>query len=724
MLSSQKENTAADPAAELQKHRRGRFLAVKIGLFLLFAMAVVRLVQIQIIDTQKYQEIARKQYEAKVFLPSTRGSIFDRHGTVLASNTLLVSYAADPKIVGDGAPGIARKFSRVFGKSESFYLEKLHSQKRFVWLERHVLPEVARSLNARQLEGVVELAEPKRLYQYDEIGGQAVGCTNIDNVGISGIEYAFDRQLKGVDGFVIMQRDGLGRKRPSFDYPRRDPVSGHSVTLTIDIGYQSIVEEELKRGVVRTKADAGLAVMMQPATGEILAMAHYPSVNPNSLDGVEMSVLKARTVTDMIEPGSVFKIVTAAAALEDKLVKPDQLFNAEHGKYKVPLNNGKFRLITDTHENGILTFQQGMELSSNIVMAKVSDIIGAERLYTQARNFGFGMSTGIELPGEASGDMKRPVEWSLASLNSIAYGYEVGVTPLQIAAAYAAVANGGVLMKPYILANEKNEVGEIVRLGQPAIIRRVVSPETAGMLKTFFVGAVEHGTGQPAKIPGTTIAGKTGTSRKYVNGEYQSGIYNASFVGFFPAEKPEFVCLVFLENPKILGYTGAVASAPIFRAIAERIINNAGVFSKARVTATVNPETLRISLPDVRNLRLSTARQMLEEAGARIHVTGTGDVVLHQTPEPGTILSVRDIVQLVTNTERPSAVLQGMHVPDLRGMSLRRAINRLTADHLDVIVVGTGIVRKQFPEAGTPGSQGMKITLVCEPRPVVNAQLY
>jgi cell division protein FtsI (penicillin-binding protein 3) len=702
-----------------------RLLTVKIILLITFVAAALRLIQIQVLDSNKYQAIARKQYEVKIVLPSTRGNIYDRQGSILVSNSMFFSYAADPKIVGDAANAVAKRFSRVFGKPEQIYLQKLESEKRFVWLERHVSPEIAKRLQANTLEGVAELNEPKRLYHYDNIGGQVIGCTNIDNVGISGIEYSYDLQLRGVDGFVVMQRDGMGRKRPSADYPRQDPTHGHSVGLTIDVGYQSIVEDELKKGVERTKAIAGLAIILNPSTGEVLAMSHYPSLNPYDVAHTDIQTLKARAVSDMYEPGSVFKIVTASAALENKLVEPNQIFFAEHGKYKVPLNGGKFRLITDTHENGNITFQQGMELSSNIVMAKVSDIIGAERLYTQARDFGFGMPTGIELSGEASGELKRPVEWSGATLNSIAYGYEVAATPLQIAAAYCAVANNGVLMKPYIVSKEMNEIGEVIHVGRPERIRRVISEETAKTLKDFFVGVVERGTGQPARIPGTTIAGKTGTSRKFVDGKYETGSYNASFVGFFPADKPEIVCLVILENPKAGGYTGAMASAPIFKAIAQQIINNNGLFSKS-VIARNDEEEIRpaVTVPNVSHIQREIAEEILESNGLRVSALGDGDIVHRQIPEAGTKMVRGESVQLILNQSNTADLNGAITVPDLRGMSVRRAINRLTAEKLDVAVVGSGIVIHHYPEANALAAPGTKVTLICEPKSLASVQLY
>jgi cell division protein FtsI (penicillin-binding protein 3) len=723
------EQERAGAAGEVQRvqqsHSPGRLLTVKTLLLLGFLAAALRLIQIQILDSNKYQAIARKQYEVRILLPSTRGNIYDRQGSILVSNSMFFSYAADPKIVGDGANAVAKRFSRVFGKPEQIYLQKLESEKRFVWLERHVNPEIAKRLQANTLEGVAELNEPKRLYHYDNIGGQVIGCTNTDNVGISGIEFSRDAQLRGRDGFVVMQRDGMGRKRPSADYPRQDPVHGHSIGLTIDVRYQSIVEDELKKGVDRTTAIAGLAVILNPSTGEVLAMSHYPSLNPYNVGQTDIQTLRARAVSDMYEPGSVFKIVTASAALENKLVEPTQMFFAEHGKYKVPLNRGKFRLITDTHESGNITFQQGMELSSNIVMAKVSDIIGAERLYTQARDFGFGMPTGIELSGEASGELKKPVEWSGATLNSIAYGYEIAATPLQIAAAYCAVANDGVLMKPYVISKEMDENGEIIHSGRPEKIRRVISEETARTLKDFFIGVVERGTGQLARIPGITIAGKTGTSRKFVDGKYETGSYNASFVGFFPAEKPEIVCLVILENPKTGGYTGAMASAPIFKAIAQQIINNNGLFSKTAIAKNDEKEDRPLAtVPNVSHIQRDIAEGILENSGLRVSVLGDGDIVYRQIPEAGKKVLRGESVQLILNQSNAAAVNGAIAVPDLRGMSVRRAINRLTAEKLDVAVVGSGVVVHHYPWANEFAAPGTKVTLICEPRPLASAQLY
>jgi cell division protein FtsI (penicillin-binding protein 3) len=531
-----------------QKDYQHRLLIVKIVFLIAFCLAAVRLVQIQLIDAAKYQAIAKGQYEARVPLIAQRGNIYDRNGNVLVANSNFVTFTADPTIAGDDAKFIAKEFSKMTGKPEREYYSKLQGNKKYVRLERYIRPDVAEMIPMKKMAGVVKMNEAMRLYHYDEIAGQVIGSTNAENVGISGIEQQFNEILKGRDGYVIMQKDGRGRKRPSVDYPREEAVNGHSLELTIDLQYQSIADEELKKGIARTQADAGLVVLMRPQTGEILALSNYPQVNLNKVQNAD--ALKNRVVSDMYEPGSVFKIVTAAAALESEVVTLEKRIYGERGKYKIVYPGNKVRLINDSHPLENVTFLEAMALSSNIVMAKVSDLIGQERLYKKARDFGFGMATGIELPAEINGQLKKTSEWSMASLNSIAYGYEVGVTPLQIVSAYSAIANDGVLMKPYIVQREKDENGQEVFTGQPQMIRRVVPKRVNDELKQMLEAVVDKGTGDVVKTPGIRIAGKTGTSRKNVDGKYEEGSYNASFIGFFPVEKPEVVCLVMIEKPQ------------------------------------------------------------------------------------------------------------------------------------------------------------------------------
>ncbi len=703
------------PEAQSQKRMLIRMVILKLGFLLFFLVILLRLVQIQVLNAPYYQEIARRQHEATVKLPATRGGIYDRSGILLVSNTMFVSFGADPKLVGKRADDIAGRFAMVFDKSKSLYLTKLlDGERRFVWMERRVRPEYSRRIKAASFEGMVELQEPRRLYHYDHVAGQLIGFTDIDNNGLDGIELQMHDQLRGIDGHVIMARDALGRKRPQMDYPRVDPVNGNSVLLTIDLEVQSIAEEELRKGVERTKAEGGLAVVLDPGTGEILAMANHPSLNPNDVSRVEVSQRKNRVITDMFEPGSVFKIVTASAALHHRLVKPEESFYGERGRYVV---RGRKNPITDIHPYGTLTFRQAVEQSSNIILAKISNRVGAEALYTTARNYGFGIKTGIELPGEVQGELKKPSEWSGTTLNTMAYGYEVGVTPLQLAVAYAAVANKGVMMKPFVVQKVVDEHQEVVLEHHPQVVRKVISPETAATVTSFLEGVVERGTGVSAKIPGLRIAGKTGTSRKFVGGKYELGRYTASFVGFFPAEDPKAVCLVMLDNPSAGGYTGGIASAPIFKGIAQRMYAMSGRFVSK--TAFVSADRHPCVVPDVTNMTADAARTTLAAQGYEVAVQGTGLLVQEQRPGPGAGLPPGGSVTLVVVKER-SALLPGyVVVPNLHGLSMRRAVNRLVVNQLDAVLQGSGVVILQSPAAGQHVKIGTRVSVRCEPRLLV-----
>jgi cell division protein FtsI (penicillin-binding protein 3) len=694
-----------------------RTLIVKIGFLGLFAVVALRLVQIQVIQAPQYQEQSRRQSEVKVELPAERGSIYDRNGRLLVANARCVSFGADPKMVGGGKNGIAKRFATVFDKPVSAYLEKLNQDdKHFVWLERRMPQQVADRINVGEFEGLVAMSESRRMYHYDRVAGQLLGFTDIDNNGLSGVELEFDSLLRGTNGYLTMQRDALGRRRPSMDYPRVEPVNGSSVVLTIDVVYQAIVEEELRKGVEQNRADAGLAAMMDPRTGEILAMANYPSINPADPSAAPQDALRNRVITDAFEPGSVFKIVTAAAALDNNLVQPDQKFYAEQGVYTVRLPNGKKRnVITDTHKYGILTFQEAIEFSSNIVMAKISDIVGAEGLYTMARNFGFGTETGIDLPGEISGELKKPTEWSGTTLNTMAYGYEVAVTPLQLLAAYAAVANEGVLMRPYVIRRVTDPSGRDAEEFGPQVVRRVVSRHTAETLVRFFRMVVEHGTGAMAAVKGLAVAGKTGTSRKFSNGHYVPGSYTASFVGFFPADDPAVVCLVMLDNPPAERgyYTGGLVSAPIFRAIAEKLAATSSRF--VQKSGVIASDSRRAAVPDVASLAVDEAKAALAARGFDVEVRGNGGIVVRQSPGAGS-RSVRGSSVVITTGPLVSPGKGYTVIPDVRGLPIRRAVTRLALQRLDAAITGSGTVTAQSPMPGERAQPGSRVTIRCTPR--------
>ncbi|MBI5473936.1 MAG: PASTA domain-containing protein [Ignavibacteriae bacterium] len=688
-----------------------RLLWLKIGLLIFFAVVAARLVQIQVFESAKYREIAKKQYEVNVPLLASRGNIYDRNGKILVSSSMAVSYAADPKFAAKDAEKIADRFARVFGESRrsDYRARSRKNNSRFVWLERRANPETAARIKATEFDGIIQMNEPRRIYHYDHVAGQALGFTDIDNNGLSGIELEFEQQLKGKNGFLIMQRDGLGRKRPTVDYPRVEPINGNNIVLTIDLDIQSVAEEELKKGIEANGASSGLVLVLDPATGEILAMASWPSINPNYYQLADPAATKNRVITDVFEPGSVFKVVTVSAALEHKLIDPTQKFYAEKGKYVV---KGRPKPITDVHQYGMLTFREAVELSSNIVMAKASDIIGAANMYTTARNYGFGTPTGLELPGEVGGQLKRPNEWSRTTLNTMAYGYEVGVTPLQLAAAYAAVANGGKLMRPYILKQVLDEHNVVSSETNAEVIRRVISQSTADTIRSFMRGVVERGTATAAKSAVVHIAGKTGTSRKIIDGRYSLSSYTASFVGMFPAENPQVVCLAMLDNPRKLGYYGGVASAPIVKNIAEKVMATSSALAQAAPSPVGQEELL--TTPDVRAIEVESATRTLEALGFEVEVTGEGIIVTKQAPEAGTRIARSQTVRLATSGVATTVAGGYTIVPQLKGMSLRRALNQLTAARLDVKIEGSGLVASQSISAGTQVKVGTRVGIRCE----------
>ena len=715
MMERTPERTVTRGSASSMKEWNRRVLAVKGAILLFFVLVALRLVQIQVIDSGTYKEKARRQYEKPEEIPAQRGTIYDRSGHPLVTDARFISFGADPSMIGERADEIAGRFASVFQRQRSYYLEKFTGGSRhFVWLERGVNPATEARINVAEFPGVVTIPAPRRLYLYGRVAGQLLGFTGMDNNGLSGLELELDSLLRGENGRLILQQDGLNRRRQSVDYPRIDPVDGDAVNLTIDIEYQSIAEEELRKGIERNRAESGLVAMMDPATGEILAMANSPQMNPADASGADPQAVRNRVVTDMFEPGSVFKVVTASAALEGKKVVLAQKFDAEQGSYTIRLPNGKKRnTITDTHKHGVITFQEAMEVSSNIVMAKVSDIVGADALFTMARAFGFGTSTGIELPGEVRGELKHPTQWSGTTLNSMAYGYEVGVTPLQILCAYATVANKGTLMKPFVVRSVIAPEGTVVVEHRPQAIRRVVSQNTAAALTQMFRGVVERGTGLTARLAGVSVAGKTGTAKRVIDGKYAESDYTASFAGYFPAQDPAVVCLVMIENPRDRGYTGGLAAAPVFKAIAERIYATSGRFRAPRTD--VRADNGLPAVPDVTALTLDNARSLLLAGGFEPDIHGSGNIVVRQSPLPGIRAARHTTVALAMSDESPhGGGLAAM--PDVRGEAIRRALTRLALLRLEVVVQGSGVVVAQDPQPREGVRGGTRVVIRCEPR--------
>ncbi len=667
---------------KIEKAGKYRLIVLVVVFILLFIGCVVRLTTLHVLESEKLRADAKEQYEAKITLQAKRGALLDRNGEVLASNTTLYSYEVDKKGAGDSLPRLIEIFSKTFGKPKSFFEAKLKTKRNYVWLIRQVDPETLKNKIPESFKGLKVYKEPKRLYHHKTAAGQLLGSTDIDNRGIMGLELSLNEKLCGTKGYVIFRKDGLGGARPEIEYPRVNPTNGNTFYLTIDLALQFIAEEELRIGAEKNKAESGIAIMMDPKTGELLAIAQYPPMDPMDPKSCNQKDQKLKIITDRVEPGSVFKIITASAAFEDNLVTTDQLFNAENGKWGVPYGRGRIRRIVDDHPHGIISVKEAMEVSSNIVMAKISNIVGAERFYKMGRAFGFGSPTGVELPGENRGILKKPSDWSRLTLNTMAFGYEVGVTPLQLVSAYAVIANGGYLVKPHIIKKEVDANGNVLSETQTEIIRKVLSPSTVNIMKELFEGVVDSGTATAVRIPGVRIAGKTGTAKRNINGRYEPGKYTASFIGFYPVEDPKIVCLVMLDNPKGGYYYGGLTSGPVFKAIAERIIMTTDRLGSVTIQQPVMAQQL--SEPRI-------PEQSINE-------TKVNDSMMIQP------------IQEYSPEERV--------VPNLQGCSVRKAVGILSNGQLDSIVEGSGVVISQEPIAGSVVSPGTKIKLKCEPKSV------
>ncbi len=576
-------------SSETSPHRKSRrklwkFKFIMIILSILLFVVLARLFDIQILNHYKYTEIAKKQHHSKVDINPERGLIVDRNGNILSKDILSISVACDPSLFKSSKPETQEKLNKqlrqicnflslLSDKSADFYYQKIsNSNKEFVWLIRFLSPKHAESLNQVKSRGLILIDEQRRFYPYQELATQIIGCTNLDHIGISGIERSFDSILKGSGGYMYMHRDGFGYLRPSASLPIQDAYHGNDIYLTIDINFQEIVEYELKQGIKKYEAQSGLVVAMNPKSGEIIAMASYPTFNPNNVYRQDLNPMKIKAITDTYEPGSTFKLITASIALEEKLITKNEIFDAYDGLLKI--GNVNIRDEYDLREGNLA---EAMKYSSNIIFAQIASRIKTEVFINYVKRFGSGKITGIELPGEAKGKLPDIDNFNSNDKKFLGFGYGITATPIQILNSYNAIANSGKLLKPYIVNKIVTKDGNTIFENSPKIVSTPVSEKTAKYLTELLVEVIESGTGKNAKINGLKIAGKTGTSQQIEEGAYSKQHYTATFVGFFPADNPEISMIVILDRPKSEIYGGA-AAAPIFKNIVRKWLNSANFY--------------------------------------------------------------------------------------------------------------------------------------------------
>ena len=542
-------------------------------LFALFAVGLAgRLFYLQVAMHEDLVLRSEKQYQRTVDIRYGRGSIFDRNMNELATNIDTKSVYATPHEVL-GKKQAARTIASALNLNQKSVYEKLRSGRHFVWLKRKATPTEVTRLRNSSLSGVNFISEDKRFYPKRELASGAIGFVGIDNQGLAGIEHQFQSTLKGNTVRTVMEKDARGRPI-RFGKGVGDQVWGNrSVVLTLDEVIQFFTEHHLKNQVEKYQAKSGIAVVMNPNTGEIYALANIPQYNPNSYSIYQPQRWRNYAISNAYEPGSIFKPIVAAAVIDSGAALPDDMFFCENGKFGIETRNGEATFgEADNHKFGWLTLQNIIVQSSNIGSIKIAQQLGQRSFYDYIRKFGFGQKSGVELPGEAPGKVRGLSSWGLRSLASISFGQEISVTPLQITAAMGAIANGGVLMTPRIAHAVINN-GQVGDKFEPKTVRRVISVQTSRQMVDILKSVVKDGTGKKAAVKGYEVAGKTGTAQKYdpKTGGYSKTAFVSSFVGFVPADAAKVAILVMIDEPKGTHWGGSVA-APVFSNIARETL--------------------------------------------------------------------------------------------------------------------------------------------------------
>lgn len=657
---------------------RKRTLIFKIFLVLFWCVIIARLFSIQVINSDNYQAKCKKQAYIKTVIKPTRGIIYDRNHKALTMDIVQYSVSAHPYLVSEKNE-IVRELSSALNVSPDKYLKQFQSNKTFVWLEKNVPQAQIQNFveKYQKTPGLLVERITQRQYPFGEIFGQLVGFTDIDNRGICGLELQLEPVISGTSGWKIVQRDGWGRLNERINLPGKEPIDGNDVTLTIDYEYQTILHEELLNAYTNSKAEKAMGIIVNPKNGEVLAMSSILSFNPNNPSDNPISSQKNRVVTDIFEPGSAFKVVTSTAALESGTIHPNDKIDCEGGILKVAN-----RLIHDHNPYTILTFAEVIKNSSNIGTIKVAQKIGKNNVFNYCRKYGFGAKTNIQFPGETNGILHPLKDWTDLMLAQIAMGQGIGVTVLQLAFAYSAIANGGYLLEPQLIKTIATKDNVVIFEGRPKYIRQVASQETMSQMRKLLRLAVRKGTGTRAEVGGMAIAGKTGTSQKVTPYGYSQTDYVSTFAGFFPVNDPKLLCVVVIDNPKG-AHTGGLVSAPIVSEIFKRIVNYSDDIFFDEDKAEPQPQ-----------MQVAQAYQKTERKSPQL-----SSIAYSSFP---------------SNESLPKA----QKMPDLYGCTARQALYLLQAMGLDVEIDGSGLVISQTPGKGEPILQNMKCYLKLEPRDI------
>jgi cell division protein FtsI (penicillin-binding protein 3) len=635
-----------------------------------------RLGYLQVVKHDEYLRLAESQHAKSIALRPKRGPILDRNGQVLAVSSAAETLYALPARVDD-AGRLAKRLAPVLGEPAADIVKRLDTSKRFVFVKRRLPPAVAQAVRELHEPALGFLEESLRLYPNRELAAQVVGFEGGEGKGLGGIEQAWDAHLAGQEGRALVERDALGREVTGAPVILKPSRPGQGVVLTLDATLQYIAEKEVDAAWRRTRSRAAMAVAMDPRTGEILALAIRPTFNPNAFATASDDERRNRAVTDPFEPGSTFKVILAAGALEEGVVRPTDRLYGENGAITVASAT-----IHDWKKYGWLTFSEVLQNSSNVGSIKVGLALGKDRYYKYIAGFGFGTATGVGLPGESRGQLRGPERWSGLSLATMSIGQEISVTAVQMVSAFAAVANGGRLMQPQIVRAVVDGTGREMQGFEPKAIRQVISPETARTLTGIMTKVVSEGTGHNAAIVGFEVAGKTGTAQKMdpATRRYSRAPGVLSFVGFVPAEDPRLAMIVLLDEPKNEKW-GSEAAAPMFSAIGAEAL---------RYLHAPPKDTAPVQIVREQGEPQPDARRAIPIMGAERSEAGVS-------------------AESVAPPDGPSAM------PAVTGLSLRQAMQTLAPLDVRLEVAGRGVVSAQTPAAGATLAPGMVARLTLHP---------
>lgn len=668
---------------------KGRLLIVVFLMFAGFAIIVARLVDIQIVNYDELKSQAKRQHTAIEIIKAPRGLIYDRNKNLLVYNQNDISFYVDLKVANEKQrQNIAKIFSETFNKPIQHYLNLMDSKKRIVCIEKKVSGSQIIELKNLKINGLYYEDDPTRVYQYGQFASHILGYVNTEFIGTNGVERTFNEILSGEDGRRKILRDALGNMITVVDGTIEETIPGDNIVLTIDKNLQQILENTLRESLTKTKSNYAIGILMNPNTGEILALSNIEDYDPNHYNLYSDTLLRNKAVTDLLEPGSTFKVFTIASLLEKKLCREDEKVFAENGSYKF---NG--RLIRDTEKNGYITVKEVLTHSSNIGIAKLSQRIDNETFYKNLRGFGFGNYTNIKLPGEVKGNLKTPDKWSKQTKASISFGYEILVTPIQLLTAFASVINGGILFEPAIIKKVTDYEAQTSYDFQPKIVRHTISEETSNRMRELLIDVVENGTGKKAKIDNIKIGGKTGTSKKLVDGKYSNKFYNSSFIGFFPADNPQYCMLIILDAPIIGSYYAGETVAPIFKKVVEQILELNFIEKDFK-----NNKKKEFESKD--NLEVKFANENKNE-----------ELKIEKTVQQKELISN-------SNYKKNENVFSNNKIkntmPNLVGLSLREAVRILTDLKINFSIDGNGKIVNQSIEPGTLIQPKMNCKLIAK----------